>query len=175
MRSRIAPLLAVLSLGAGTPLVAQTPDWVSQILTAARLPVVATEARQEGAPSDEIRAVLEAMTRANVPAHEATVVLDTARAVRREHGPTDNFGAFVQTQLAAGKRGQALAAAIRAEHAQRGKGKGARGASEQDRGRVDDRADTTRGRGRGRSDTLSRGRKPDIRGRDRGNPARPDR
>lgn len=149
MRPRAAAVLAGLFLGAGTPLVAQTPDWVTQILTAARLPVVAAEARQEGAAA-EVRAVLDAMARANVPAHEATVVLDSARAVRREHGPTDNFGAFVQAQLAAGKRGQALAAAIRAEHAQRGKGKGAR-------------------------DTASRGRKPDDRGRDHGNHPRPER
>ena len=175
MRPRIAAVLAGLSLGAGTPLVAQTPDWVTQILTAARLPVVATGARQEGAAADEVRAVLDAMAKANVPAHEATVVLDTARVVRREHGPTDNFGAFVQAQLAAGKRGQALAAAIRAEHAQRGKGKGARGASEQDRDKRDDRADTTRGRGRGRGDTLSRGRKPENRGQDHGNHPRPNR
>lgn len=171
MRASIASL-AILSLCSSTPLRAQAPDWVTEILTAARLPVVAAEARREGTPGDEVRAVLEAMARAKVPAHEATAVIDTARAVRREHGPTDNFGAFVQSQLAAGKRGRALASAIRAEHVRRGKGLGAHGAGEQSRGRSDTRPGMRPGP---RADSQPPGRRPDERGRERKRPARPHR
>ena len=126
MRYVIPSLLMVLSFDWSIPLRPQLPDWVQEILTAAQLPVVATEARREGIPSDEIRAALEAMRMARVPPSEATFLLDSARAFRREYGPVDNFGAFVQSQLAAGKRGQELAAAIRAEHARQGKGNAAR-------------------------------------------------
>jgi hypothetical protein len=155
MRLTIPSLLAALSIAASAPLSAQVPDWVTQILTAAQLPVATTEARREGVNNDEIRAVLDAMTKAKVPAHEATAVIDTARAVRREHGPTDNFGAFVQTQLAAGKRGRELSAAIRAEHARMGKGKAGR-APGQEKAKAGKAAkaekadDTARGRGRRR-------------------------
>lgn len=126
MRCVIPSLLMVLSFDWSIPLRPQLPDWVQQILTAAQLPVVATEARREGVASDEVRAALEAMRTAGVPPYEATALMDSARAARREHGPVDNFGAFVQSQLAAGKRGQELAAAIRAEHARQGKGNAAR-------------------------------------------------
>ena len=159
MRRRIPSLLATLAIAWSTSLEAQVPDWVTQILTAAQLPIATTEARREGIASEEIRAVLEAMGRSGIPAYEATLVIDTARAVRREHGPVDNFGAFVQSQLAAGKRGRDLAAAIRAEHARRGRGRGAaRGGQDQSR----TPNDTVRGRGAGRPDAA--------RGRGRGNP-----
>ena len=122
---RIPSLVAALTIAGSAPVHAQVPEWVTQILTAAQLPVVTTAARSEGVPNEEIRAILDAMGRSGVPAHEATAVIDTARAVRREHGPVDNFGAFVQSQLAAGKRGRELAAAIRTEHARLGRGRGA--------------------------------------------------
>ena len=185
-------MFLALSLGLTSPLAAQLPDWVNDILVAARLPVAADEARREGASSSDIRAVLEAMSKARVPAHEATVIFDTARVVRREHGPVDNFGAFVQSQLAEGKRGRELAAAIRAEHARRGKGNAGR--SGQGAGRSDDDDDDDddddRGRGQGKdSANRARGRddartpsRPDSalgnqrgRGQGSGRPARPDR
>lgn len=125
MRIRRFPLVVALSVftsGAGS---AQQPDWVAVLLNAAMLPVSANAARSEGVPGDEVRAVIEAMRDKNVRAHEAREVLDEARSARREHGPVDNFGAFVQSKLDAGLRGRDLAAAIRAEHAARGKGKGA--------------------------------------------------
>jgi len=142
MRRPVPSLLVALLVGWSTPLLAQLPEWVTQILSAAQLPVVTAEARREGVTSDEIRAILDAMGRAGVPAHEATALIDTARAARREYGPVDNFGAFVQSQLAAGKRGRELAAAIREEHARLGKGNAARGGPGQGRGK----ADTGRGR-----------------------------
>src|SRR5687768_476316 len=146
MRRHVPALLVALTFASATPLHAQVPDWVTQILTAAQLPMVTAEARREGVASEEIRAVLEAMGRAGVPAHEATAVIDTARVARREHGSMDNFGAFVQAQLAAGKRGRELSAAIRAEHARLGRGGGRGNAARDAGGRGDDAA---RGRGRG--------------------------
>jgi hypothetical protein len=137
MRRPISSLLAALLVGWSAPLRAQLPDWVNQILSAAQLPVVTDQARREGVTSDEIRAVLDAMRRERVSAYEATALIDAEREARREYGPVDNFGAFVQSQLAAGKRGQELAAAIRAEHARLGKGNAARGAPGQGRGRTD--------------------------------------
>lgn len=152
MRRLTALLLPGLALAAAAPLGAQqAPDWVTQLLAAARLPIEARDARQEGVRDDELRSVLEAMRRARVPAYDAAAVLDTARAARRQHGPVDNFGAFVQAQLASGKRGRALAAAIRAEHAQKGKGQGQgqAGGQGQGRGRAGEARDSARGRGAG--------------------------
>lgn len=124
MRIRFVSLLA--ATGAmlwSNPLSGQTPDLVSRILSAAELPVSTAQARVEGTPSDVIRKVLEVMVGAKVPAGEAHEVIDEERSARRENGPVDNFGAFVQSQLAAGLRGRELAAAIHAEHAARGKGR----------------------------------------------------
>ncbi len=123
MRVRFVSLAATVALLWSNPLSGQTPDLVSRILSAAELPVSAAQARVEGTPSDVIRKVLEVMVGAKVPAGEAHEVIDEERAARRENGPVDNFGAFVQSQLAAGLRGRELAAAIRAEHAARGKGR----------------------------------------------------
>jgi hypothetical protein len=127
---------------------AQVPDWVTQILSAAQLPVAATAARNDGVGNADMRAILDALLNNGVPAYEATAIIDTTRKVHREHGPVDNFGAFVQTQLAAGKRGRELAAAIRQEHARMGKGKPGRGASGDKVGRG--RSGDNPGRGRGR-------------------------
>ena len=139
MRRLLHALPVALLIGWNAPLRAQQPDWVNQLLTAARLPVATAEARRDGVASTDIRAVLDAMIRSKVPAYEATAVIDTTRVLRREQGPVDNFGAFVQSQLAAGKRGPALAAAIRAEHARQGKGNAAKGAA--NRGRNEARDD----------------------------------
>lgn len=122
MRIRRSPLVLAFALFVSGAASAQQPDWVTVLLGAAQLPVSANAARGEGVPGDEVRAVIEAMRGKNVPANEAREVLDEARNARREHGPVDNFGAFVQSKLDAGLRGRDLAAAIRAEHAARGKG-----------------------------------------------------
>lgn len=173
MRWKTPSLIAGLLIGWSGTLTAQVPDWVNQILTAAQLPVVTAEARREGVENSEIRDVLDAMAKARVPAHEATAVIDTARALRKQHGPVDNFGAFVQSQLASGKRGRDLSAAIRAEHAKRGKGKGkskgAKAEHDEHAHHGDDSA-----KARGKSEDKSGGRKPDDAGRGRGN-SRPER
>ena len=182
-------LLLAFSLAWAAPAGAQLPEWVTEILAATRLPVVADSARREGTSDQAVRDVLEAMSKSRLPAHEAVVVLDSARVAHREHGPVDNFGAFVQSQLAEGKRGRELAAAIRAEHARMGKGnagRGARGAGRADS--TDDRPAAERGRGQG-NDARARGRdssrasarpdssldKPGNRGQGKGRPANPDR
>ena len=175
MRCHVPALLAALSIASATPLHAQVPEWVTQILTAAQLPLVTTEARREGVANEEIRAALEAMRSARVPAHEATAVIDTARVARREHGSVDNFGAFVQSQLAAGKRGRELSAAIRAEHARLGRGRGNAARNPRDR----TRDDTLRALGRGNPPpTQPDPRNPTSqgnRGRGRGAPVPPTR
>lgn len=129
MTTRLTLLLSAALLGATTPAQAQVPEWVNQILAAAQLPVVATAARSEGVGDANVRAVLDALLNAGVPAYQATAIIDTTRSVHRDHGPVNNFGAFVQSQLAAGKRGRELAAAIRQEHARQGKGNPGRGGS----------------------------------------------
>ncbi len=149
MHRRTTVLLAAALIGGSTPAFAQVPDWVNQVLLAARLPVAAAEARRDGIANAEIRTALDALRNAGVPAHEATALIETERQAHRENGPTDNFGAFVQAQLAAGKRGQELAAAIRAEHARQGKGNAAKKAKGQ------------------HPDDREQGQKPDNRGRGR--------
>lgn len=152
MIRRTAALLIAAMIGWSTPTPAQVPDWVNQILAAAQLPVAASEARREGIANAEIRAVLDAMRNAGVPAYEATTLIETERQAHREHGPADNFGAFVQAQLAAGKRGQALAAAIRQEHARQGKGnKAEKAKGEKSDDRDQDKKPDNRGRGRPQS------------------------
>ncbi|HWE40874.1 MAG TPA: hypothetical protein VG432_00080 [Gemmatimonadaceae bacterium] len=167
MRHLLHALPVALVVGWSAPLPAQQADWVSQLLTAARLPVATAEARREGVASTDIRAVLDAMIRAKLPASEATLVIDTARVLQREQGPVNNFGAFVQSQLAAGKRGPALAAAIRAEHARQGKGNAAKGAKNRERDDAED--DHERGNDSKRGDDSKRD-DDSAKGHGRGNP-----
>jgi hypothetical protein len=165
------PLFAAVAatLAFSRPAPAQA-DWVRDLLLAAQLPIVAMEARNDGVPNNEIALILDAVRRAGLPARDAAGILDTTRILRREYGPTDNFGAFVQSQLAAGRRGRDLAAAIRAEHARMGKGRGneaARGGNRGNPGNSANPGNTGRGnaaagRGRGNdsgsSNAGSRGR-----------------
>lgn len=148
MSRRFPSLVVLLVALCGSPLAGQSPDWLKRILVAADLPVTTAEARIEGTSSGEIRAVLQIMIGAKVRADEARVLIDAEREARREHGPVDNFGAFVQSQLRAGVRGRDLAAAIKAEHAARGKGR-AGGGGGVDRGRGNGRAGLAADRGRG--------------------------
>jgi hypothetical protein len=150
------------TLAFSTPVLAQA-DWVKDLLLAAQLPIIALEARNDGVPNSDIGSILEAVRRAGLPSRDAVLILDTVRVLRRDYGPTDNFGAFVQSQLAEGKRGTSLAAAIRAEHVRMGKGGGNAGA----RG-------ANAGRGRGAPNTPSGAgtANPGARGKS-GNPGKP--
>ncbi|MHB1312536.1 MAG: hypothetical protein ACYC3L_11025 [Gemmatimonadaceae bacterium] len=155
MRRKIPALLVALSIGWSASARAQQSDWVNQILSAALLPVVTTQARLAGLSDADIRAALDAMSSAGLSAQEATVVFENERTFRKEHGPVNNFGSYVQDQLKAGKRGPELAAAIRAEHVRQGKGNAMRG-KDKDRDNDElekkgkkDKDDGNRGKGRG--------------------------
>jgi hypothetical protein len=130
----IPPLVFALGVSLGSPSFAQRSERVTQLLIAADLPVSTARARREGASNAEIRDALDALRSAKVPAHEARQLIDEERDARRRNGPVDNFGAFVQSKLQAGLRGRDLAAAIRAEHAARGKGNAARSKAPPSRG-----------------------------------------
>jgi hypothetical protein len=178
MRRKLPVLLVPILVGFAAPLHAQVPDWVTQILAAAQLPVVTAEVRQQGVSNAEIISVLDAMRNAGISAQDAASVLDAERVARRDNGPVDNFGAFVQSQLAAGKRGTDLAAAIHAEHARQGKGKG-RGSAE-GRGNASEGRGASAGRGasEGRGASDGRGAKPGrggaVTGKPPAKPSEPD-
>ena len=170
-RSMYAVMVATIGF---SPQAHAQADWVRDLIAAAQLPVIALEARNEGKPNNDIGSILEAVRRAGLPAREAAIILDTTRVLHREHGHADNFGAFVQSQLAAGKRGRDLAAAIRAEHARTGKGRGnaaARGGDQGSRGRGD--AAAARGNAGRANAAAGRAAGSDTAGRGRGNRGRP--
>jgi hypothetical protein len=100
---------------------------VQQILQAARLPTVTREARVLGVPEQDLQAVFATAREHRILAGDLTALLSEENDAVRKYGPVDNFGAFVQEKLAAGLRGRELAAAIHAEHAARGIGKGRAG------------------------------------------------
>ncbi len=122
MIRKLLPLL----VGAVLTSTVQAQDTTTRpnILEAILLPRVSDELRKEGVPEEEVRVAIEEAMRKRVPPAETKQVLDQTAQSVRESGPIDNFGAFVQSQLAAGLRGRELAAAIHAEHARRGIGKG---------------------------------------------------
>jgi hypothetical protein len=80
--------------------------------------------REEGVPEKDFRVAIEGAFKRGVSASETKDVMSQSTRAVRENGPIDNFGAFVQSQLDRGLRGRELAAAIHAEHARRGIGKG---------------------------------------------------
>ncbi|HEU4800056.1 MAG TPA: hypothetical protein VFS94_05450 [Gemmatimonadales bacterium] len=83
---------------------------------ALRLPAAVAELQAKGVPLSELNRALEAFRSHAVPATDAVTTLDIERG---QAEPMKNFGAFVQQQLADGKRGTALAGAIREEHGRR--------------------------------------------------------
>ena len=117
------------------------------------LPQTVEEGRRAGISSGSIWGVLDSLRRRGVPGADAgQIVRDEVDAVKAG-APPQNFGAYVNAQLARGLRGRELAAAIHAEHARRGIGRG-RGKPQSagaaaGRGR-EDAADTAKGKGRGR-------------------------
>lgn len=122
------------------------------ILQAIQLPDLAEILRERGVPTEEIEAAIEGARRRGVPPGEMTGVLEETAETVEQTGPIENFGAFVEEQLASGLRGRELAEAIRAEHGRRGIGPGERLES----------------RGRG---SAGEGRRPPEAGRGRGVPA----
>lgn len=97
---------------------------VTDILRAIQLPEATEVLRQQGVPAAEIEAAIQGARERDVSPDVMTGVFEESSQTVEEHGPIENFGAFVQQQLEAGLRGRELAEAIRAEHARRGIGKG---------------------------------------------------
>jgi len=120
---RMTVLVALL---AAVPVAAQesSSGFLQELLQAARLPTVTREARVLGVPERDLQTIFAAAREHRIPAGNLAEVLSEENKAIRQHGPVDNFGAFVQEKLDAGLRGRELAAAIHAEHAARGMGKG---------------------------------------------------
>ena len=120
---RMTVLVALL---AAVPVAAQesSSGFLQELLQAARLPTVTREARVLGVPERDLQTIFAAAREHRIPAGNLAEVLSEENKAIRQHGPVDNFGAFVQEKLDAGLRGRELAAAIHAEHAARGIGKG---------------------------------------------------
>ena len=145
------------------PLAAQAPDSTADAMrrrldALLRIPQRVEDLRRAGVPDTAVREVLEVLTRGRVDPEQSEAVIVAQTQSAREHGPIDNFGAFVQARLASGLRGKELADAIRAEHRMRGKGKPA-GASPADR-TPDDRG----AKGKGADDAGTKGKAPDAAG-----------
>jgi len=187
MRSFI--LLAALMSVTG-PAVAQTAAqkdsasrvWLEKVMG---IPNRADEARKAGVPDSTVKTVLDILRKKEVPPEDVDVILSAERDAAREHGPTDNFGAFVQSQLDKGLRGRELSAAIRAEHARvkglRGKGadkrdekgKGAemrddKGKGAEMRNEKGKGAEMRNEKGKGAEKGASKGKRPDSTGAARG-------
>jgi len=120
---RMTVLVALL---AAVPVSAQesSSGFLQELLQAARLPTVTREARVLGVPERDLQTIFAAAREHRIPAGNLAELLSEENKAIRQHGPVDNFGAFVQEKLDAGLRGRELAAAIHAEHAARGMGKG---------------------------------------------------
>ena len=124
--SKKAYMLALMALLVAVPAVAQESgnSLLETILKAVRLPTVTQEARVLGVPERDLRGIFTTARERGISASSLADVLSAENEAIRKNGPIDNFGAFVQEQLDAGLRGRELAAAIHAEHAARGIGKG---------------------------------------------------
>lgn len=95
-----------------------------EILAALDLPAAAQSLRDKGVDKEGVKEAIGAAKGKGLKAKEARGLMKDAEGAVDEHGPVDNFGAFVKGKLDSGLRGRELAAAIKAEHAARGKGKG---------------------------------------------------
>jgi hypothetical protein len=180
-QARVIAILAAISLlvaapaasAQGTTLTKEEQE--ARIRAILNLPSRADEVRKAGVPDSTVQRVIEIFGQKRVPPEEAEQILITERDAAREHGPTDNFGAFVQARLDEGLRGRELAAAIRAEHAARGKGRGNAGNAgrgnrppEAGRGKAPDAVQDGAARGKRPDDAATRGKRPDSTGAARG-------
>ena len=120
----------------------------SLIANMLNLPLAVESARRAGIPEGAVQDVLDSLRRRRVPAADAEQILRGEVEAVERGGPRDNFGAFVNAQLARGLRGRELAAAIHAEHARRGIGRGRGSGPDADQGRGAAKG-KAKGRGRG--------------------------
>lgn len=104
------------------------------IVSAIRLPLAANAMRQAGYEDAEVKKALTAMHSKGVPADQADELLQRTAELASNGGKSvAGFGAFIERELAAGKRGRELGVAIKDAagqpagadaHAGKGKGKG---------------------------------------------------
>lgn len=123
MKARIGILVLATALAAA-PVAAEDSPSIVSLMQSLRLPRATQEARLLGVHDRDIRDMFGIARENHFTAGDLTDVFEARNASIREHGPVDNFGAFVQAKHREGLRGRDLAAAIRAEHAAHGKGKG---------------------------------------------------
>lgn len=104
------------------PAAAQDMNTVQRasLLQSLQLPRITQESRLLGVTDRGIRDMFDMARNNHLAVADLTQLLQVENASIREHGPVDNFGAFVQARLNEGLRGNDLAAAIRAEHAAHG-------------------------------------------------------
>ncbi len=121
------------------PVEPEVAEAAADILAALKLPQVAERVREAGVPREDVEDVVMAAKDRGMSPGETAEILEASSEAVDDHGPVDNFGAFVQARLDEGLRGRDLAAAIRAEHEARGIGKGKRleRADRPERGRPD--------------------------------------
>jgi hypothetical protein len=124
MKTRVWILVLATVLAAAPSAAQESSGILAAVLQALRLPGATQEARVLGVPDSDIRAILDRSRERRLSAAAVTDMIEGGNKAIREHGPIDNFGAFVQRRLDEGLRGRDLAEAIRAEHAAHGKGKG---------------------------------------------------
>jgi hypothetical protein len=120
MRTTLFTLCALWATG--VPLTAQSTtapaplSFAERLQLASLLPIRTAELRDAGVTDTTVRRILDLFRERNIDPVQVDQILVVERDAARAHGPTDNFGAFVQRQLATGKRGRELSDAIRAEH-----------------------------------------------------------
>jgi hypothetical protein len=102
----------------------QPPPQDSSIWHILHLPQTVDEGRRAGIPSGSIWAVLDSLRRRGVPGEDAGQIVREEVDAVKAGAPPENFGKYVNAELARGLRGRELAAAIHAEHARRGIGRG---------------------------------------------------
>ncbi len=104
------------------------------IVSAIRLPLAANAMREAGYDEADVKQALTAMHSKGVPADQANELLQRTAELASNGGKSvAGFGAFIERELAAGKRGRELGMAIKDAagqpagadaHAGKGKGKG---------------------------------------------------
>ena len=118
---------------ADSPIPGTTDSLSARILAASALPALAGEIRGAGVTQRDLAGVLALLGERRIPATDARRILDEEWRAAREHGPVPGLAGFVRGRLDEGLRGEALAAAIRGEHARRGTGGDAPGARRDER------------------------------------------
>ena len=154
MRTRVWIFALAIAFAPARSAAQESSGTIASVLQALRLPRATQEARVLGVPDSDIRAILDRSRERRLPAADVTELIENGNKAIREHGPIDNFGAFVQSRLDAGLRGRDLAEAIRAEHAAHGKGKGhgagpdaAKGKGQPDAAKGKGQPDAAKGKG----------------------------